>query len=217
MRSHSLSASSVGGSPFSTRTAASWSTASFASFSRSSFIPVAWYMESSDTHAISLRVTLLMRAWYSLTVLAISSVSPRPSTAWMRSRSEREPTSSRTSSFSRSCSFFRFSLSSSWVILVAMSSGLRSFPPSSLYRCSLEGVSNSNESTSERLRSSSSWMRRASISPRYRGICGRSLVVTPYSHSCFESSKRSTRISSSLAWSSSSPLRRICSWMLHFS
>lgn len=85
--------------------------------------PHTWYMDSSLMVAMSLRVTARIRHWYSLTFLASSSVSALPSAACCLSRSLRLVISSRISSFSSSCSFLSFNLSSSWFILAWSRSG----------------------------------------------------------------------------------------------
>mmetsp|Transcript_31318 Transcript_31318/g.56837 ORF Transcript_31318/g.56837 Transcript_31318/m.56837 type:complete len:213 (+) Transcript_31318:95-733(+) len=132
--SHSSSASSVGGRPSLSRFRAASTTVSNSSCSAPSFRLVAWNMDSSDTVAMILRVMARSLDWYSFTRLASSRVSALPSAAWRRSLSLRWVISPRINSFSSSCSFLSFNLSSRCCVFAASSSRSGIFPSSSLQR-----------------------------------------------------------------------------------
>mmetsp|Transcript_54381 Transcript_54381/g.130281 ORF Transcript_54381/g.130281 Transcript_54381/m.130281 type:complete len:211 (-) Transcript_54381:180-812(-) len=186
-------------------------------FSCVSFIAEAWYMESSETVAIMRRVVVLMRTWKSLTRLASSSVSPRPSSAWARSRLARLLTSSSTRSFSRSCSFLSLTRSSSTCSLAARSSGSGSRPSSLRHRFEFSGASSSADCRSESARSSSSCDCSVMIRCSSAGIWGSFRRVTSTRRTSSDTCRSSSRISSSLRAISSSPDRSTACCMLHFS
>mmetsp|Transcript_40583 Transcript_40583/g.90207 ORF Transcript_40583/g.90207 Transcript_40583/m.90207 type:complete len:217 (+) Transcript_40583:1227-1877(+) len=199
------------------RSRAASTSPSSSSFSAPSFMEVAWYMDSSLTVAMILRVTPLSLPWYSFTFLASSRVSARPSDACALSLSLSPVISSRISSFSSRASFLSFRRSSSCWILALSSSLSGIFPSSSLHLLWLPGFSRATLRASASLRvSSRAFCSRATSSSR-RGIWGTSLMVTAMDLSSSQISMFSSRISSSRRLSSSTPLLTTSSCMLCFS
>mmetsp|Transcript_31125 Transcript_31125/g.92770 ORF Transcript_31125/g.92770 Transcript_31125/m.92770 type:complete len:312 (-) Transcript_31125:1943-2878(-) len=217
IRYHSRSASSVGGRPASTRACAFSTSASRSAFSAPSLRLLAWYIDSSDTVAMTRRVTARSRPWYSLTRCASSSVSPRPSDACARSLSLRLVISSRMSCFSSSASFLSFSRSSSCWTLASSSSLSGIFPSSMRQRLWLLGFSSAALSASASLRVTSSAFCSLATSSSRSGTWGTSFIVALHERSSSIVSSRSTRASSSRIDSSSMPALMTWSCTLVFS
>mmetsp|Transcript_11549 Transcript_11549/g.30641 ORF Transcript_11549/g.30641 Transcript_11549/m.30641 type:complete len:437 (+) Transcript_11549:238-1548(+) len=216
--SNSASAESVGGSPFWNLSRAMIAVSQRLSRSDWSLCAVAWCIDSSLTVAIILRVTSLIRDWKMFTFCDSSMVPCRPSTACIRSLSERAVTSSRISSFSRRASFLSFSRSSRSAILTRSVPGSRSSPPSFRhFRRELCGFSSSRESSSVCLRTVATFSRSRTTSSTYLGTPG---ILPRVTWSCRSISCRSIlrpRSSSERARMASSPFFMSFSWMLDFS
>mmetsp|Transcript_32217 Transcript_32217/g.95849 ORF Transcript_32217/g.95849 Transcript_32217/m.95849 type:complete len:238 (+) Transcript_32217:332-1045(+) len=216
-RSHSRSTSSDGGSPACTLASCSRSAASRCWFSCASFIAVAWYIDSSETVAIMRRVVPLILPWNSFTRFDSSSASSRPSSARALSLSDRFVTSSRTSSFSRSCSFLSFSRSSSTCSLATSSSGSGSVPSSLRQRPLLSGASRSEDSLCASCRASSSCALSSATSSSSCGIRGSLRRAASTLRASSATCSSAARISSSRFRISASPALRADCCRLDFS
>mmetsp|Transcript_36702 Transcript_36702/g.82618 ORF Transcript_36702/g.82618 Transcript_36702/m.82618 type:complete len:223 (+) Transcript_36702:283-951(+) len=175
----SISASSVGGSPSSALFIAPSSAPSRSSFCAVSFMAVAWYILSSETVAIILRVTSLILDWKTLTFWARPRVSCRPSMACWRSLSDRAVTSSRINSFSSKASFLSDKRSSKKLIFALRVSWSGSLPARSrCFRMVDEGVSSSSLSCWARFRTAVSCSCSLITSSRSLGTSGMRFRVT---------------------------------------
>mmetsp|Transcript_24942 Transcript_24942/g.40044 ORF Transcript_24942/g.40044 Transcript_24942/m.40044 type:complete len:254 (+) Transcript_24942:374-1135(+) len=215
---NSASAISVGGRFWATFSRAVIIRSHASSRSLWSLCAVAWYIDSSLTVAIILRVTSLMRDWKTLTFCDNSMVPWRPSTACCLSLSESADTSSKINSFSNKLSFLSFSLSSkSWVFILRVCRS-RSWPPRDRHFLNmLFGFSSSNESSSVRFLTLETCSRKRITSSINFGTSGIFFCTTC---SCLLTSFKSIfklRSSSALVSIASSPFFRSFSWIFDFS
>ena len=103
---------------------------------------LAWHIDSSDIVAFIFRVRSLNLLWNSLIFSETSRVDCLPSIASFFNFSDKLVTSSRISSFSRSCYFLLFNLSYKILIFASKASSSGSYPPNYLHLSLFSGSSN---------------------------------------------------------------------------